>query len=114
MNSQISQISEIIEDIKEKISDNEYKIIMDNLMKVHNNNELKEDDYQQYEEELTEDQMEILKLARLGAAEIKRQQREEQIIRKIMHMAEEQTNHLKNVRLRIEELNQQTHRIINQ
>ena len=38
MNSQISQISEIIEDIKEKISDNEYKIIMDNLMKIHNNN----------------------------------------------------------------------------
>ena len=33
MNSQISQISEIMEDIKEKISDNEYKIIMDNLMK---------------------------------------------------------------------------------
>ena len=41
MNSQISQISEIIEDIKEKISDNEYKIIMDNLMIIHNNNELK-------------------------------------------------------------------------
>ena len=61
MNSQISQISEIMEDIKEKISDNEYKIIMDNLMKIHNNNELKEDDYQQYEEELTEDQMEFLK-----------------------------------------------------
>ena len=38
MNSQISQISEIIEDIKEKISDNEYKIIMDSLMKIHNNN----------------------------------------------------------------------------
>ena len=38
MNSQISQISEIMEDIKEKISDNEYKIIMDNLMKIHNNN----------------------------------------------------------------------------
>ena len=38
MNSQISQISEIMEDIKEKISDNEYKIIMDNLMNLHNNN----------------------------------------------------------------------------
>ena len=87
---------------------------MDNLMKIHNNNELKEDDYQQYEEELTEDQMEFLKLVRLGAVEIKRQQRVEQIIRMIMHMAEEQTNHLKNVRLRIEELNQQTNRIINQ
>ena len=38
MNSQISQNLEIIEDIKEKISDNKYKIIMDNLMKIHNNN----------------------------------------------------------------------------
>ena len=38
MNSQISQISEIMEDIKEKISDNEYKMIMDSLMKIHNNN----------------------------------------------------------------------------
>ena len=32
MNSQISQISEIMEDIKETISDNEYKI------KMHNEN----------------------------------------------------------------------------
>ena len=43
MNSQISQISEIIEDIKETITDNQYKIAtwMDNLMKIHkpsNNN----------------------------------------------------------------------------
>ncbi len=28
----------IMEDIKEKISNNEYKIIMDNLMKLHNHN----------------------------------------------------------------------------
>ena len=35
MNSQISQISEIIEDIKETITDNQYKIVMDNLMKIH-------------------------------------------------------------------------------
>ena len=38
MNSQIAQISGIMEDIKEKISDNEYKIIMDSLMKIHNDN----------------------------------------------------------------------------
>ncbi len=38
MTSQIFKFSEIMEDIKEKISDNEYKIIMDNLMNLHNNN----------------------------------------------------------------------------
>ena len=40
MNFQISQISEIIEDIKETITDNQYKIatLMDHLMKIHNNN----------------------------------------------------------------------------
>ena len=38
MNSQISQISEIIEDIKETITDNQYKIVMDNLIKIHSNN----------------------------------------------------------------------------
>ena len=45
-----------MEDIKEKISDNEYKTIMDNLMNLHNNNsnnnifESKKG-YQQQEEE---------------------------------------------------------------
>ncbi len=38
MNSQISNISEIMECIKEKISNNEYIIIMDNLMNLHNHN----------------------------------------------------------------------------
>ena len=40
MNSQISQISEIIEDIKETITDNQYKIVTwrDNIMKIHSNN----------------------------------------------------------------------------
>jgi hypothetical protein len=32
MNTQIYKISEIMEDIKEDIKDNQYKIIMDNLM----------------------------------------------------------------------------------
>ena len=35
MNSQFSQILEIIKDIKETIADNQYKIVMDNLMKIH-------------------------------------------------------------------------------
>ena len=39
MSSQISKISEIIEDIKEKITDNEYKIIMDSLMEIYKNKE---------------------------------------------------------------------------
>ena len=39
MNSQISKISEIMEDIKEKITDNEYKIIMDSLMEIYKNKE---------------------------------------------------------------------------
>ena len=45
MNPQISEFSEIMDDIKEKISDNEYKIIMDNLMNLHNNNN---DNYNNY------------------------------------------------------------------
>ena len=32
MNTQISKISEIMEDIKQDITNNQYKIIMDNLM----------------------------------------------------------------------------------
>ena len=54
MNFQISQISEIIEDIKETITDNQYKFAtwMDNLMKIHNNNyntwkHLKQEEFQQ-------------------------------------------------------------------
>ena len=38
MNPQISEFSEIMDDIKENTSDNEYKIIMDNLINLHNNN----------------------------------------------------------------------------
>ena len=36
MNSNISRISEVMEDIKQDITDNQYKIIMESLMKVHN------------------------------------------------------------------------------
>ena len=36
MNSQICKISEIIEDIKEDIKDNQYKMVMDSLMRLNN------------------------------------------------------------------------------
>ena len=36
MNSQICKISEIMEDIKQNITDNQYKIIMDSLMEIKN------------------------------------------------------------------------------
>ena len=36
MNSQICKISEIMEDIKEDIKDNQYKIVMDSLMRLNN------------------------------------------------------------------------------
>ena len=35
MNSNISRISEVMEDIKENITDNQYKIIMDSLMEIN-------------------------------------------------------------------------------
>ena len=34
MNSQICKISEIMEDIKQNITDNQYKTIMDSLMEI--------------------------------------------------------------------------------
>ena len=36
MNSQICKISEIMEDIKEDIKDNQYKMVMDSLMRLNN------------------------------------------------------------------------------
>lgn len=44
MNSQICKISEIMEDIKEDIKDNQYKIIMDNLMIIQQMSFLYEND----------------------------------------------------------------------
>ena len=35
MNSNISRISEVMEDIKQDITDNQYKIIMDSLMAIN-------------------------------------------------------------------------------
>ena len=67
MNSQISQISEIIEDIKETITDNHYKIVMDNLnlMKIHSNNNNKTFETRSIPtigRRITEEQIEALKL----------------------------------------------------
>ena len=44
MNTQIYKISEIMEDIKEDIKDNQYKIIMDNLMIIQQTSFLYEND----------------------------------------------------------------------
>ena len=44
MNTQISKISEIMEDIKEDIKDNQYKIIMDNLIIIQQTSFLYEND----------------------------------------------------------------------
>ena len=44
MNNQIYKISEIMEDIKEDIKDNQYKIIMDNLMIIQQTSFLYEND----------------------------------------------------------------------
>ena len=67
MNSQISQISEIMEDIKEKISDNEYKIIMDNAREPTTGRRM------------TEEQTNHFKNVRLRVKEIKQQQRQQRI-----------------------------------
>ena len=37
MNSNISRISEVMEDIKQDITDNQYKTIMESLMEINNN-----------------------------------------------------------------------------
>ena len=65
MNSQISQISEIIEDIKETITDSQYMIVMDNLMKIHSNNNNKTFETRRVPtigRRITEEQIEDLKL----------------------------------------------------
>ena len=43
MNTNVKSICEIVEDIKENITDFQYKTIMDNLMVLHNNKEKPEE-----------------------------------------------------------------------
>ena len=43
MNSNVERIYQIVEEIKTKITDNQYKTIMDNLMVLNNNKEYPEE-----------------------------------------------------------------------
>ena len=52
MNTNVRNISEIVDDIKEKLTDYQYKTIMDNLMALNNKKEEAEDEAE--DEELEE------------------------------------------------------------
>ena len=56
MNTNVKNICEVVEDIKEKLSDCQYKIIMDNLMVL---NEKKEETAEDVEEEVDEELEEL-------------------------------------------------------
>ena len=56
MNTNVKNICEVVEDIKEKLSDCQYKIIMDNLMVL---NEKKEETTENLEEEVDEELEEL-------------------------------------------------------
>ena len=47
MNTNIKNISEIVEDIKETLTDYQYKTIMDNLMALNNKKEEVEEDVEE-------------------------------------------------------------------
>ena len=56
MNTNVKNICEVVEDIKEKLLDCQYKIIMDNLMVL---NEKKEETAEDVEEEVDEELEEL-------------------------------------------------------
>ena len=56
MNTNVKNICEVVEDIKEKLTDCQYKIIMDNLMVL---NEKKEETTEDLEEEVDEELEEL-------------------------------------------------------
>jgi DNA-binding transcriptional regulator GbsR (MarR family) len=56
MNTNVKNICEVVEDIKEKLTDCQYKIIMDNLMVL---NEKKEETAEDLEEEVDEELEEL-------------------------------------------------------
>ena len=56
MNTNVKNICEVVEDIKEKLTDCQYKTIMDNLMVL---NEKKEETAQDLEEEVDEELEEL-------------------------------------------------------
>jgi hypothetical protein len=60
MNTNVKNISEIVDDIKEKLTDYQYKTIMDNLMALNNKKEeveeeVEEDTDEEEEEEIDEE-----------------------------------------------------------
>ncbi len=59
MNTNVKDICEIIEDIKEKLTDYQYKTIMDNLMALNNEKE-EEDDEEETDEEETDEETEAI------------------------------------------------------
>ena len=42
MNTNVKNISEIVDDIKERLTDYQYKTTMDNLMALNNNNKIED------------------------------------------------------------------------
>ena len=57
MNTNVKNISEIVDDIKEKLTDYQYKTIMDNLMALNNK---KEEVEEEVEREETDEELEEL------------------------------------------------------
>ena len=55
MNTNVRNISEIVDDIKEKLTDYQYKTIMDNLMVLNNKKEEKEEELEEVEDEELEE-----------------------------------------------------------
>ena len=56
MNTNVRNISEIVDDIKEKLTDYQYKTIMDNLMALNN----KKEEVEEVVEEETDEELEEL------------------------------------------------------
>ncbi len=57
MNTNVKNICEVVEDIKEKLTDYQYKTILDNLMVLNNKKE--EEEVEEDDEEYIEDDEEI-------------------------------------------------------
>ena len=60
MNTNVKNISEIVDDIKEKLTDYQYKTIMDNLMVLNNGKEEVEEEVEAEVEEETDEELEEL------------------------------------------------------
>ena len=69
MNTNVKNISEIVEDIKEKLTDYEYKTIMDNLMALNKKKEEVEDEVEEEVEREVDEELEDEE----GLAELARQ-----------------------------------------